>query len=1131
MTLEEIVRDVPKPQRPDSIAPLSERSTAQMAKARQLLAEQRITEATLALDRAARFDPNHPEVHAALASLHWQAENIERAKTHAVRAIEANPDLSEAQFIIGRTAAAGGDHPAAIRAYRTALLCSDVDRDPGLKAFVNYYLAESLAAEGYVNAAINAYESFATAAKSIKEGAATTPSSSSVTTFLPSAQESMSVLHERMGRYGQAADALRLVAQAKPNDTALAVRYARLLAKSGRPDEALAATRAIRPVDRTVLDLLAEIHAASGHPERIIDDLRELRGQQPNAEEVVQALADALVRADRSPDAVSELRLYLTEHPDAHSIRLRLVDRLTEQAAWDDVLRQIVEGIQRPGAPRADYEKKMLNLAQSDAVVVQLLDEKRDSTDDFASAYVRGWIAQAANSPARAESLLKRSIQLDAAFIPARVALANIYLKGLRYDDAIIVATRNLEQAATDANLEFLLGTVHERLDQLEDAEVHFRAATQLDRASAEASFELAKVYRRLGRANLAQRQLQVLLEQHPSHEGAREHLAAMFVKDGKLDAAIEQCAQLKRLVEHSPALARCETIVDPQLRRDPEARRTLLREAIAEQGADANTWLAIADTYDSNDALERQHAYLKALEIEPENEDAAFRLAEVEEQLLNYEAAATRFEHLLKRRPNRHAWRLELIDIYSVVQDDERALALAEPLANEDGLSLPELRDYRLRVISSLRRMKRDDEIMRRLQAWAEADPDQPEWSNWLADEFVQRKDPVSAVPILERLSRGGRSEIAILGRLADALVKSGRYERAAQLVLDRVDEDPESDGGVWMLAAVLEDGKRDAAAIELVRNWLLRTENREAFQDLITERLRASKRYGEAIEWIESLIDEVLTHLRASAEGDRRRREPLGADDVALQPNEPYSVPTLHNRLETLRVQLGISMIAAKEFRDADQRITEWLDDAREPAIRARYLWLLGTSQRERGDEAQAAETFRRVLLLQPDNVSLNNDVAYGLIDQGIELELAERMIRFAIWRAPREAAYLDTFGWLLYKKGEFAEAKKWLRRSHHARATKDPVILDHLGDVCWRLGESADAQQHWTDAVELIQQRAAENDLRSADERRVKDGTPRKVEDAKAGRAPAVAPLAQPPAELIESPAQPRPSRTPS
>ena len=76
-----------KPERPVSLKPPSERAWKQIAKAQRLVDQQRYTEAAIELERALRYDPNHPEIHSTLAMLHWQAGNLERVKVHVARAL------------------------------------------------------------------------------------------------------------------------------------------------------------------------------------------------------------------------------------------------------------------------------------------------------------------------------------------------------------------------------------------------------------------------------------------------------------------------------------------------------------------------------------------------------------------------------------------------------------------------------------------------------------------------------------------------------------------------------------------------------------------------------------------------------------------------------------------------------------------------------------------------------------------------------------------------------------------------------------------------------------------------------------------------------------------------------------
>ena len=154
LALADIPPTVTQPIRPQSFAPLSERSARQIATSKKLVADERYTEAAFELERALRYDPNHPDIHRALAVLHWHAGNGERAHAHAKRALSQNPDDAIAHYYVARRAAQRGDHTGAISAFRTASLCSDVQADPDVAVLCHYYLAQSLVIEGYLEAGL-----------------------------------------------------------------------------------------------------------------------------------------------------------------------------------------------------------------------------------------------------------------------------------------------------------------------------------------------------------------------------------------------------------------------------------------------------------------------------------------------------------------------------------------------------------------------------------------------------------------------------------------------------------------------------------------------------------------------------------------------------------------------------------------------------------------------------------------------------------------------------------------------------------------------------------------------------------------------------------------------------------------
>src|SRR5262249_39736996 len=65
---------------------------------------------------------------------------------------------------------------------------------------------------------------------------------------------------------------------------------------------------------------------------------------------------------------------------------------------------------------------------------------------------------------------------------------------------------------------------------------------------------------------------------------------------------------------------------------------------------------------------------------------------------------------------------------------------------------------------------------------------------------------------------------------------------------------------------------------------------------------------------------------------------------------------------------------------------------------------------------------------------------------------------------------SAYLDSLGWVLFKKKEYKEAKKYLVDATKLRGGKNMEIYDQLADVHMALGEKEDAVKVWKDALKI-------------------------------------------------------------
>ncbi|MBC8109202.1 MAG: tetratricopeptide repeat protein [Anaerolineae bacterium] len=170
---------------------------------------------------------------------------------------------------------------------------------------------------------------------------------------------------------------------------------------------------------------------------------------------------------------------------------------------------------------------------------------------------------------------------------------------------------------------------------------------------------------------------------------------------------------------------------------------------------------------------------------------------------------------------------------------------------------------------------------------------------------------------------------------------------------------------------------------------------------------------------------------------------------------------------------VLLAVELIQTyREINRADDavRIVEKVRTAAEGDSRMMYLvaTLYGAVNQKEKSRNALAESLR----LDPTDAVTNNDLGYTWAEEGINLDRAEAMTRRAVEAEPDNGSFLDSLGWVLYKRGEFDEARRHLER---ALAVGDdasmPVVLDHLGDTLYRLNDSAAAQAQWQKSLERL------------------------------------------------------------
>jgi tetratricopeptide (TPR) repeat protein len=206
------------------------------------------------------------------------------------------------------------------------------------------------------------------------------------------------------------------------------------------------------------------------------------------------------------------------------------------------------------------------------------------------------------------------------------------------------------------------------------------------------------------------------------------------------------------------------------------------------------------------------------------------------------------------------------------------------------------------------------------------------------------------------------------------------------------------------------------------------------------------------------------------------------LGDERGALAAADAAILTTADDDRLTVRLQKVHVLRTLGRWDDAIEFGKKLYDEFEGRADRDRIRYSLAGAYWGAKKYAEAEAELRAVLDSDPDNAAAANDLGFHLADLGRDLVEAERLVRHAIAvdRQDRKksgaaqlenAGYIDSLGWVLFRRGKLPEARAELERAAalHAGAI-DPVVWDHLGDVLFRSGEKARAKAAWEKACEL-------------------------------------------------------------
>jgi len=336
-----------------------------------------------------------------------------------------------------------------------------------------------------------------------------------------------------------------------------------------------------------------------------------------------------------------------------------------------------------------------------------------------------------------------------------------------------------------------------------------------------------------------------------------------------------------------------------------------------------------------------------------------------------------------------------------------------------------------------------------------------------------------------------GTRREM--LQALARARIMAGDAEPPLAQALEKVERE-DMPANRLDYALLLMTAQRDSAAIQqldiLARNpdyaavalrWSGLIEFQGGHLDAATTRfaqlLRLDKYLDDACYYLGLIADrhgdpEHALRLYAQVQsGDNALPALLRASTILQTHGAATVADDLLDRLIEEEPQRAPEILASRARSYADtgdlpravamleQGVMEYPD-----SVDLRYA--VASVYEEQGRVPDALRELTDLANARPEDPAALNALGYTLADHSRDLARARDLIERAYAVAPKNAAILDSLGWVLFRQGHSVEAETYLRAAYADDRGGD--IAAHLGEVLWQLGKPADADRIWSEAA---------------------------------------------------------------
>ncbi|HSG28266.1 MAG TPA: tetratricopeptide repeat protein [Candidatus Krumholzibacterium sp.] len=524
---------------------------------------------------------------------------------------------------------------------------------------------------------------------------------------------------------------------------------------------------------------------------------------------------------------------------------------------------------------------------------------------------------------------------------------------------------------------------------------------------------------------------------------------------------------------------------------------------ASTEVDPDATGFYMKGSFYEHSNDLQRAYTYyFRAHQLDPDNAEIMFALARVAFDMGKLEEARSYASKITGSETVGSRGTLILAEIEYRMDEKEKAAQLFEKVKDADKVPKLEVHKFLARIYLELEKVDRarstleaardifaldfyvnyrlgfiyadageTDKAIASFRSAVQSNPSVPNAHLALASILVhtgEREEAKESFRQAISLDPANRTPIM---DLTDLYYEDGEYEQAAGLLEPLLLSGDLDEAGKIQLGRTYYRLGRLEDALGAFRGVLLTVDDNPSILRVIAEIELEVGKLADAEKSLRRLIEvepgnfnNYIGMLLVS----------FGLAGEPAEPGQAATVSAAEGRYflkEAVKVHDGGSpehnYILGAVYRksgDLERALYFLLEAERLGADDRQTILELASLMEDMGDYAEALERVKLLHQADPEDASISNFYGYLLAQEGVELDLAESLLGAALEKEPDNGYYLDSLGWIKYRKGEYQEALGIFLKAV-AQVENDAVIWEHLGDTYLKLSLFQEAEEAYS------------------------------------------------------------------